>query len=91
MLKRKLSKMLEKASELSEDQKYSQALKYYENVLQVDPVNITAIINYGVTLQNLARLKHALEMYDIALTIQPKNMSALFNNGSGLHTMEKFS
>jgi len=46
--------MLEKASELSEDQKYSQALKYYENVLLVDPVNSTAIIDYGVTLQNLA-------------------------------------
>jgi len=34
-LKRELSKMLEKASELSEEQKYSQALKYYENVLQL--------------------------------------------------------
>ena len=46
--------MLEKASELSEAQKYSQALKYYESILRVDPVNITAIIDYGVTLQNLA-------------------------------------
>jgi len=83
--------MLEKASELSEDQKYSQALKYYENVLRVDPVNITAIIDYGVTLQNLAYLKHALEMYDMALTIQPKNISALINKGTVLHTMEKYS
>jgi len=91
LLKRELSKMLEKASELSEDQKYSQALKYYENVLRVDPVNITAIIDYGVTLQNLAYLKRALEMYDMALTIQPKNISALINKGTVLHTMEKYS
>ena len=39
MLKRELSKMLEKASELSEDQKYTQALKYYEN-------NVSKTINF---------------------------------------------
>ncbi len=91
ILKYELSKMLEKASELSEDQKYSQALKYYENILQIDPVNIIAIIDYGVTLQNLARFKHALEKYNVALTIQPKNISALINKGTVLHTMGKYS
>ena len=79
------------ANQLSEDEKYYEALQYYKNILLVDPVNITAIIDYGVTLQNLARLKHALEMYDIALTIQPKNILALINKGTVLHTMEKYS
>ena len=86
ILKYELSKMLEKASELSEDQKYNQALKYYENILRIEPVNIAAIIDYGVTLQNLADLKSALEMYNMALTIQPKNISALINKGTVLHT-----
>jgi len=45
--------MLEIASKLCEDEKYTQALKYYENILQVESDSIEVIIDYGVTLQNL--------------------------------------
>jgi len=80
--------MLEIASKLCEDEKYTQALKYYENILQVEPDSIGVIIDYGVTLQNLERYNQALAMYDRALNLQPKNMNALINKGSVLHTLE---
>ena len=85
------SEMLEKASKLCEDEKYTQALKYYENILRIESNNVVAIIDYGVTLQNLGLHRHALEMYDRALTIQPKNLVALINKGSVLHTLQKYS
>ena len=71
--------MLEKASQLSEDEKYTHALKYYENILQIESDNIGVIIDYGVTLQNLGHYNQALTMYDKALSLQPKNMNALIN------------
>ena len=83
--------MLEMASKLCEDEKYTQALKYYENILRIESDNVAAIIDYGVTLQNLGRHRQALEMYDRALTIQPKNLVALINKVSVLHTLQKYS
>lgn len=83
--------MLEIASKLCEDEKYIQALKYYEDVLDVESDNVLAIIDYGVTLQNLGRLRQALKMYDMALTIKPKNLCALINKGSVLHTLQRYS
>ena len=65
--------MLETASKLCEDEEYINALKYYENILKVEPNNIMSIIDYGVTLQNLGYYKQALLMYDKALNIQQKN------------------
>ena len=52
--------MLEIASKLCEDEKYTHALKYYDNILQVESDNIGVIIDYGVTLQNLEFYHQAL-------------------------------
>ena len=83
--------MLEIANQLSEDGKYTQALQYYKNILQIEQDNIGVIIDYGVTLQNLEFYHHALEAYDRALSFQPKNISALINKGSVLHALEKYA
>ena len=91
ILKRKILDMLEKAYQLSEDGNYIQALKHYQNILQLEHDNIEAIIDYGVTLQNLELYHEALEVYDKALTLQPKNISALINKGSVLHSLEKYT
>ena len=90
-MEHEISKMLEMASKLCEDEKYTQALKYYEDVLCVKSDNVLAIIDHGVTLQNLGHLRQALEMYNMALTIKPKNLCALINKGSVLHTLQKYS
>ena len=83
--------MLDLANQLSEDGKYTQALKYYKNILQIEHDNIGVIVDYGVTLQNLELYHQALEVYDRALNLQPKNTSALINKGSVLHTLEKYT
>ena len=75
-MKHELSKMLEMAFKLCEDEKYIQALQYYKNILRIEPDNVGVIIDYGVTLQNLGRLRQALEMYERALSIEPKNLHA---------------
>ena len=80
-MKHHVSEMLEKASQLSEDEKYTRALKCYKNILQIESDNIGVIIDYGVTLQNLGHYNQALTMYDKALSLQPKNMNALINRG----------
>ena len=90
-MKHELSKMLENASKLCEDENYTHALKYYKNILRIESDNVVAIIDYGVILQNLGRHRQALEMYDRALTINPKNLDALINKGSVLHTLQKYS
>ena len=87
-MKHKVSSILEKAYQLSEDEKYTQALKYYKNALEIESDDVGIIIDYGVTLQNLEFYNQALEMYDRALNLQPKNMDTLINKGSVLHTLE---
>lgn len=72
-----LSKMLDIASKLCEDEKYTQALKYYENILQVEPDSIGVIIDYGVTLQNLECYNQALAMYDRALKPSTKKYECI--------------
>ena len=91
ILRHKISDMLEKAYQLSEDGDYTQALKYYKNILEIEHDNIGVIIDYGVTLQNLELYHQALLVYDRALKLQPKNTIALINKGSVLHTLEKYT
>ena len=43
------------AFKLCEDEKYIQALKYYENILRIESDNAMVIVDYGVTLQNLVQ------------------------------------
>ena len=91
ILRHKISDMLENAYQLSEDGNYTQALKCYKNILEIEHDNIGVIIDYGVTLQNLELYHQALEVYDRALSLQPKNTSALINKGSVLHALEKYT
>ena len=82
--------MLKMAFKLCEDEKYIQALQYYKNILRIEPDNVGVIIDYGVTLQNLGRLRQALEMYERALSIEPKNLHVQINMGSVLHSLQKY-
>ena len=65
--------MLEMANQLSEDEEYSHALKFYKSILQIEPTNFGVIIDYGVTLQNLGFYHQALTMYD---TVSYKHLRA---------------
>ena len=91
MLQSKISRLLTNASELCEDRKYAKALKYYDKVLQIEPDNLKANVDKGVTLQNLGCISKAIQMYEKALILEPENLDALINMGSALHTLEKYT
>ena len=65
--------LLNNAYELSEVGKYTEALKFYDKVLEIEPNNLGAIIDNGVTLQNLGFLRKAIEMYERALILDGEN------------------
>ena len=80
--------LLNIASEFCEDGKYMEAIRCYDKILCVEPDNLGAIIDKGVTLQNLGYHQDAIQMYDKALILKPDNLDALINKGSALHTLK---
>ena len=90
LVKSKIDSLLIIASELCEDGKYIEALKCYDKVLHIEPNNTKAIIDKGVTLQNLELPSQAMQMYEKALNFEPENIDALINMGSALHTLGKY-
>ena len=83
--------MLDHAHELCEDEDYVNALEYFDIVLEMEPNNLNAVIDKGVTFQNLEYFTKALQMYDKALLIEPENSDALINKGSILHILKKYT
>jgi len=90
-VQKKLQKLLEQAYELCEDGNYVRALEYYDMALDIEPDNLNAMVDNGVTLQNLGRFNEALQMYEKALSIEAENLDALINKGSVLHILKKYS
>lgn len=86
----KIEKMLTQAFECVEDENFSEALKLYDLALKEDPDNTDILIDKGVTLQNMGKLKLAIRSYDKALKISPDDVNALLNKGSALHSDEKY-
>ena len=82
--------LLTEAFECVEDGNYADALKLYNLVLRHDPANIRALVDKGVTLQNMGRIKSALVSYDEALSISPDNIDAWINKGAALHSDQKY-
>lgn len=82
--------LLTDAFEYVEDGDYADALKLYNLILHQEPTNIRALIDKGVTLQNMGRIKSALVSYDKALSISPDNIDAWINKGSALHSAQKY-
>ncbi|MFB5632260.1 MAG: tetratricopeptide repeat protein, partial [Nitrosopumilus sp.] len=80
--------MLAEAYECVEDGDFHDALSLYDLVLKHEPSNIGALIDKGVTLQNMGRLKLAIRSYDKALLISPENIYALLNKGTALHSSQ---
>ena len=84
-----VAKILIEAFDCAEDGDYSESLKLYDLVLKKEPHNIGALIDKGVTLQNMGRYKLAIRSYDKALSVSPDNIDALLNKGSVLHSDQK--
>ena len=86
-----VAKILIEAFDCAEDGDYFESLKLYDLVLKKEPHNIGALIDKGVTLQNMGKSKLAIRSYDKALFVSPDNIDALLNKGSVLHSDQKYS
>jgi len=62
-----IDKMLAEAFEFVEDGNYHDALILYDLTLKKEPDNISALVDKGVTLQNMGRLKLAICSYELLL------------------------
>jgi len=79
------------ANDCIDDENFSEALLFYNLILKEDSKNISALIDKGITLQNLGRIKSAIRSYDEALSISSNNLDALINKGSAFHLDKKYS
>jgi tetratricopeptide (TPR) repeat protein len=86
----KIEKMLIQALEYVEDGNYSDALKLYDLALREEPDNASVLVDKGVTLQNMGKLKLAIRCYNKVLDISPEHLDALLNKGAALHSDQKY-
>ncbi len=56
---------------------YSEAIRYYDAALGVEPNNLKAWFNKANSLYMLGRYKEAIECYDKVLSIEPNNQNAI--------------
>jgi len=77
--------------QLIKDQKYLEAIKYFDQALSMDPNDQIALTNKGAILTKLNNHEEALEYFDQALKIDPKNIKILSNKGATLVTLGKMN
>ena len=90
LLNKELVELFLKANDCLDDENFLEAVEFYDLILKIDPINISALIDKGVTLQILGRIKLSIRSFDKALELSPKNIDALINKGSALHLSEQY-
>lgn len=70
---------------------FKKALILFEQVLQLEPFHVTALIKKGNILGKFAKYSDAISCYDTALRVEPKNALALINKGLALHYLQRYS
>jgi hypothetical protein len=65
--------LTQQGQKLENSQKYEEALVYYNKAVNVDPGNVTAWLNRGLSLYELERLEEALTSLDKAVALDANN------------------
>ena len=69
---------------------FKKALALFEQVLQTEPLHLTALIKKGNILGKYGKYTDAITCYDLVLGVEPKNSLALVNKGLALHYLQKY-
>lgn len=69
------------ANFLFDNQRYEEALIYYERGLQTDPNQPDALVDAGVCCFNLKKLDEARGYFEKALKVDNRHLNALYNMG----------
>lgn len=76
--------LLEKGESLYAQGDLADAIRYYNEVLTIEPNNIGAIYDKGLALDVLGKHEDAIVHYDMLLSVTPDNINALVNKGAAL-------
>jgi tetratricopeptide (TPR) repeat protein len=76
---------VEKAQELFEQHRWSEALEELRAATSINPYNGSWFFNIGLTLDEMGRFDEAIEAYRQTLEIEPHDLQALNHLGIDLH------
>jgi len=74
--------LLSRALIASASGNYAQALSLFDDILEVEPSNVNALIGKAVAYRRSRKPQEALNCLDLVLGVQPGNASALLNRGN---------
>ena len=81
--------MCNKGVLLSKLGKEEEALKLFDQALEIKPAAYDSLCNKGALLSNLGKQEEAIKLYDQALEINPDNHDSLRNKGISLSNLGK--
>lgn len=62
--------------------RYKEAIADYDEVIALDPANVHAYHNRGISFDKLGHFEAAIEDFNQVLQLEPNNSVAYFNRGS---------
>jgi cytochrome c-type biogenesis protein CcmH/NrfG len=62
-------------------ERYSDAIKWYEDALRLDPKNVNASTDLGVSYYYINQPDRALKQFDHSLSVDPRHTKTLLNQG----------
>lgn len=80
-------KLMKKAVEARKMGRFREAIRLYEQVIEIDPHNDRAHSGKGSCLIGRGRFKDAIACFDSALKINPENPDALHSKGVALKNL----
>ncbi|UCF66022.1 MAG: tetratricopeptide repeat protein [bacterium] len=69
------------ANFLFDNQRFREALQYYQTALEINPRNADVLVDAGVSFFNLSQFEEAKNYFVKALAVNSKHINALYNMG----------
>jgi tetratricopeptide (TPR) repeat protein len=69
--------LVEKADQLIDEDRYDEAIQYYDKALKLNPNYVDVLNNKALVLSDLGRHEEAIQYLDKVLEIDPNNVDAL--------------
>jgi tetratricopeptide (TPR) repeat protein len=85
-----LKDIILKGNEHIYKKEYSEAIRWYDKAIKIDPNDASAWTNKGLALDKIGKHKGAIECFDKALQVDPNNPYAWTNKGYVLHGLGKY-
>ena len=86
-----VSSLTGKGDALYYQEKYDQAIQYYDKALAIDPNDTYALSSKGYALDGLGKYEEAIEYYDKGLAIDPNDANALNGKGYALGNLGNYT